>query len=164
MRRALAIVLVLAAPAFAADKVSVKNRAMPEPVYVPGVARALSLKEICTTKWGLDRRKVTAAMKQVVRERDAAVVKACRSCKRGIEIDHKDPRCAGGDDVDQNLEAQCYCGEWNAVMKDRVEVRVCKEICDHYPEPGTLSPDEALAKFNDWKKSYIEYFGNPYGE
>ncbi len=157
MIRSLAILLVMLA-----STATARDRTMPDPEFTPGVARELSLEEICTTKWGRDHRSVTPAMRRHTREHYADVVKHCRG-KRGIEIDHLIPRCAGGADVEPNLSAQCYSGRWNAVMKDRFEVKVCKLICDHYPDAGTLSVVEALEKFRDWQAGYIEYYGNPYG-
>lgn len=146
-----------------------RDLTQPDPDLTPGVSRSLSLEEICTTKWGRDRRLVTAAMKkQVFKNYDLKgngdASQGCRKDKSGrrYEVDHDYPRCAGGADEVGNLWPQCYSGKWSAVMKDRLEVKVCKLICDNYPEPGTLTPDEALEKFRDWHAGFIEYFGDPY--
>lgn len=134
-----------------------------DPAVTPGVVRDLSVETICTTKWGRDRRLVTAAMKRQVFENyglkgNADASQGCKKDKNGrrYEIDHRIPRCAGGADDVNNLWAQCYSGEWNAVMKDRLEVLACKKICT-----GELSPAEAQALFDDWKDSYRRYFGKP---
>lgn len=139
-----------------------QDSTLPDPELTPGVMRELTLKKICNTKWGLDHRAVTAAMKREVFESYGVNPKRDRSCKRGthkslFEIDHFFPRCGGGADDVENLWAQCYSGKWSAVMKDRLEVRVCKDICK-----GILKPEDMPAVFKpDWRKSYRRYFGKP---
>src|SRR6266436_3682278 len=112
---------------------------LPDPELTPGACRTMSVKQLCETKWGKDKRHVTQAMKNEVFDayglsgnRD----KSCR-CKRHFEIDHLCSRELGGLDVVNNLWPQCYCGTYNAVMKDRVENRLHKEIC-----AGNISIDE----------------------
>ncbi len=129
----------------------------------PGVVRDLSVETICKTKWGRDRRLVTAAMKRQVFENyglkgNADASQGCKLDKHGrrYEVDHLVPRCAGGADDVKNLWPQCYSGEWNAVMKDRLEVLACKKICK-----GELSVKEAQALFADWQESYRQFFGEP---
>jgi hypothetical protein len=140
---------------------SARDPTIPDPDLTPGVMRELTLKQICHTKWGFDRRLVTAAMKRQVFA-SYGLTPTSRSCKLGthksrFEIDHFYPRCGGGADDAKNLWPQCYSGKWNAVMKDRLEVRVCRDICN-----GKLDREDVPAVFApDWRKSYRHYFGEP---
>jgi hypothetical protein len=134
---------------------------LPDPELTPGVTRDLTKKEICSTIWSRDRRMVSAAMKREVFER-YSLTPNDRSCKKGkhksrFEMDHAIPRCAGGADKIENLWAQCYSGKWNATMKDRLEVRVCKDLCS-----GALKLEKVPAIFiPDWRVGYRKYFGEP---
>jgi len=83
--------------------------------------------------------------------------KLCRLDRHGrrFEIDHSCPRELGCADAIKNLWPQCYSGRWNAVMKDRVENRLHKEVC-----AGRISLEDAqrdIAK--DWRVIHRRYFG-----
>src|SRR5262245_45157157 len=110
-------------------------RDLPDPKLTPGVAVKISIKELCTKKWGKDHRAVTAAMKQQVFEAYGMSGNDDRACTpdkhgRRCEIDHLISRELGGADDVKNLWPQPYGSKpWNAVMKDRVENRLHKEVC-----------------------------------
>jgi hypothetical protein len=161
--RALSICILAMAATVEAAQSRAPGPVMPNPMLTPGVVRELSLEEICTTRWGLDRRFVTPAMRREVFTRyrlRGPNDPACRKDKHGrrYELDHLIPRQLGGaDDVD-NLFPQCYAGRpWNAVLKDRVENRLHKEVC-----AGTITLEDAqrdIAK--DWRALYRKFFGEP---
>jgi hypothetical protein len=146
-----AAVLMMVAPAKSAD--------LPDAKMTPGVTRTdLTTDQVCHTKWGKDHRAVTAAMKRQVFENYGLSGNhdpACKTDKHGrhFEIDHLISReLAGADDVD-NLWPQCYGGLWNAVMKDRLENRLHKLVCD-----GTLTLKEAQTCISaDWIACYKEH-------
>lgn len=133
---------------------------VPDPRLTPGDCRTdITLEELCKTKWGKDARKVTAAMKLQVFHSYGYTGNADRSCKgkRHWEIDHSCSRELGGKDTVENLWPQCYAGTWNAVMKDRLENRLHKEVC-----AGTLTLIEAQDGIkSDWRIMYRRYFGEP---
>lgn len=133
---------------------------LPDLAITPGVARTdITQDTICTTKWGKDARKVTAAMKRQVFAEYGLSGNKDRSCrsKRHFEIDHLVSRELGGADDVKNLWPQCYGGDWNAVMKDRVENRLHKEVCS-----GNLPLAEAQREITqDWRVPYRRYFGEP---
>lgn len=133
---------------------------LPNLEVTPGLARDdLSQDQICNTRWGKDKRHVTAAMKRKVFENyglTGNLDPSCR-CKRHMEIDHLVSRELGGEDVVENLWPQCYCGPWNAVQKDRVENRLHKEVC-----AGNLTLKQAQKEIrSDWRVPYRRYFGEP---
>ncbi len=156
MIRALLLAVVISSPSFAGPTI-------PNPKLTPGVVRPeLTLREICGTRWGKDRRYVTAAMRREVFARyklKGPNDPACRLDRHGrrYEVDHLISREIGGaDDVD-NLFPQCYAGPWNAVLKDRLENRLHKEVC-----AGRMTLEDAqqgIAK--DWRALYIKFFGKP---
>jgi len=130
---------------------------MPNPILTPGACHSMSVKQLCKTKWGKDARHVTAKMKREVFHAyglSGNLDRSCR-CKRHFEIDHLCSRELAGRDVVSNLWPQCYCGTFNAVMKDRVENRLHKEVCT-----GNITLEEAQGYITtDWRIPYRRYFG-----
>lgn len=161
MMHAILIVILLVVAMAPADA---RGPIAPNPVHTPGVVRDdLTLEQICTIRWGLDRRHVTPAMRREVFARyrlKGPQDTACRKDKHGrrYELDHLIPRQLGGADHVDNLFPQCYAGKpWNAILKDRLENRLHKEVC-----AGTITLEEAqqdIAK--DWRVLYLKYFGGP---
>jgi hypothetical protein len=154
---------IVAALIFAAVPLSAKDLTLPDPSLTPGVARALTLMTICTTKWGKDARHVTAAMKKQVFENyglsgndDAACLTDASG--RHCEIDHLISRELGGADDIKNLWPEPYgSSPWNAVKKDRVENRLHKEVC-----AKSISLSQARKEIKtDWRVPYRRYFGHP---
>jgi hypothetical protein len=150
-----AVLVAVAGVATAAD--------LPDLSKTPGVTRALTKKKICSIKWGLDERHVSAVMK---RQAFAAYGYTGNDDPRCIptpagrhcEVDHLISRELGGADVLPNLWPQSYGGgPWNAVRKDRVENRLHKEVC-----AGRLSLAQARRMIvQDWTAAYVKYFGQP---
>lgn len=97
---------------------------MPNPAVTPGVVRPLSLKTICTTRWGKDARHVTDEMKQHVAE----AYGIDEADWHLYEFDHLIPRSLGGDDKEGNLWPQLWI---YAHQKDVLEVRLGKLVCNH---------------------------------
>lgn len=136
---------------------------IPDLSKTPGVIRTgLSKEQICVIKWGKDERHVTPAMKRQVFElygysgyEDPQCIPAG---KRTCEIDHLISRELGGADVVDNLWPQAYgSSPWNAVLKDKLENRLHKEICTN-----KISLAKARKMLtNDWRKAYIKYYGLP---
>lgn len=125
---------------------------LPNPALTPGVARPLSNAEVCSTKWGKDRRHVTEAMKREVARRygirRASVVAAGKGpC---CEWDHVIPRELGGADDVANIWAQ----PWReAHQKDRLENALKKLVCS-----GSLPLQEAQEAIrSDWISAYKKY-------
>lgn len=132
---------------------------LPNLKLTPGVTRPeLTQKNICTTKWGKDARAVTEGMKMQAFAEYGLSGNTDKFCKpKGCEIDHLISRELGGADDVKNLWPQSYSGEWNAHMKDRVENRLHKEVCD-----GNLSLNDARKQIvKDWTAAYVKYFGKP---
>ncbi len=129
----------------------------------PGAIRiGLSEPEICSVKWSKDKRHVTQSMKQQVfalygysGNDDPRCVPAG---KRRCEIDHLISRELGGADEVKNLWPEAYgTSPWNAVLKDKLENRLHKEMC-----AGRITLKAAREMLvNDWRNAYRKYYGEP---
>ncbi len=131
---------------------------LPDPELTPGAVRTdITLVDICTRKWGTDVRHVTPKMRRDVLASYGGEP-ACVPDKSGrtFELDHLVSRELGGADVTENLWPQCYTGEWNAVMKDRLENALHKLVCD-----GSISLRHAQGLIaSDWRDIYRHLFSN----
>lgn len=139
---------------------------LPDKTKTPGLTVHLTKAQICSTKWQRARgerdageRRVTAAMKRRVFL--AYGISCAPTVKKGgpprcsdWEIDHLVPRSLGGADDEKNLFPQPMRGQWNALMKDRLERRLHVEVCS-----GRVKLEDAqrlIAK--DWTALYTRYF------
>lgn len=139
---------------------------LPNHMLTPGLARTdLTLKKICTTKWGKDARHVSSAMKQQVfaaygltGNKDPACIRDASG--RRCEIDHLISRELGGADDVKNLWPQPYGSQpWNAVRKDCVETRLHKEVCAK--NPTTTLQQAQYDIRTDWTAVYLRYYEHP---
>lgn len=147
--------LLLAAPLWAAD--------VPDPRLTHGAVRpGLTKAKICSIKWGKDERHVSAAMKMQVFTSYGYSGNDDPKCvpagKRRCEIDHLISRELGGADEVANLWPQAYgTSPWNAVIKDKLENRLNKEMC-----AGQITLREARQMLkDDWRVAYRKYYGAP---
>jgi len=126
---------------------------VPDPQLTPGVARPMTTAQVCSTKWGKDRRHVTVAMRKQVFARYRVPY-----AKHALyEVDHDISRELGGADDIDNLWPQPWTGGYNAHMKDRLENRLHREVC-----AGTLSLERAQQAIRgDWRVAFRRYFGDP---
>jgi len=136
---------------------------VPDLTITPGVVAITDMETVCNTSWGKDKRHVTAAMKRQVFAAyglKGNTDKACTRDKHGrrCEIDHLISRELGGADEVDNLWPQPYGSKpWNAVMKDRVENRLHRDVCS-----GVISLAHAQNEIRlDWRIPYRRYFGEP---
>jgi hypothetical protein len=118
----------------------------PSRELTPGVTRPLSRTAVCSTRWGLDRRHVTEAMRRQV----FAAYGIPYSQHRLYELDHNVPRELGGADDVANLWPQKLAGPYNAHQKDRLENALHRAVC-----AGQLSLHDAQESIRvDWISSY----------
>ena len=137
---------------------------IPDLTKTPGVVVHGQTKgKICSTKWGIDARHVTAAMKQQVfaaygysGNDDPKCVQDARG--RRCEVDHLISRELGGADDVKNLWPEAYGTKpWNAQLKDKLENRLHKEVC-----AGHISLKKAQDMIShDWRAAYKQYYGEP---
>ena len=88
--------------------------------------------------------------------------KQCGGNISGCELDHRGPICAGFEPTGpkrkveplKQLWLQPYQGKWNAHRKDKLEVKVCKQLCDR---EITLHEAQKIFLDPDWTVHYQEY-------
>ena len=112
----------------------------------PGLIRPLSVETICATKWGLDRRFVTTAMKRHIAAA-YGIPWTNRSC---CEFDHLIPRSLGGADDILNLWPQSWA---DAKQKDHLEIILGNLVCAK--KLSLYGAQRAIAK--DWRAAYQIY-------
>ncbi len=140
MARLLIALLLLASAAVAQDR--------PNPDLTPGAVRPLTLGTVCTTRWGVDRRHVTTAMRRHV----FAAYGIPWERRADYELDHLVPRSLAGADDILNLFPQPWP---SARKKDRLEVALGKRVC-----AGTMTLPQAQRAFRtDWMAAYQQQFG-----
>lgn len=117
---------------------------VPDPALTPGTVLSLTRTQVCSIRWGKDRRHVTEAMKQQV----AAVYGLRRSDIKAAgkgpccEFDHKIPReLAGADDV-KNLWPQPWA---EAHRKDLRENQLHVAVCN-----GSITLTAAQNEMRQW--------------
>lgn len=108
------------------------------PTLTPGVVRPLSLTTICQTKWSVDRRHVTTAMRREVARRYHMPLAHLKY----YELDHLIPRSLGGADDALNLWPE----DWpDARRKDRLEIALHRAVC-----AGRLDLLTAQTQMRQW--------------
>lgn len=114
----------------------------------PGAVRAMTKQQVCSTRWGLDRRHVTVTMKRAV----AANYGVPWAKRSRYEFDHVIPRELGGADLIPNLWPQ----PWPAArQKDRLENALHRQVC-----AGKITLEFARhAIATDWIAAYRLYVG-----
>lgn len=117
-----------------------------DPALTPGMVRYLSKSQVCETKWGLDQRHVTTAMRKHV----LLAYGVAWSDRGQYEVDHLIPRELGGADDVRNLWPQPWP---EARQKDRLENKLHVLVC-----AGQLSLQDAQdAIRTDWRAAYTKW-------
>ena len=130
---------------------------LPNASLTPGSVRDLTHSRICNTKWQLraapiiDERYVPVSMKKRV----AKTYNLDWNDRSLVEFDHLIPRCLGGADTDANLWPQKLEGPWGAYVKDKLERKVCKMVCN-----GDLDLKETQQLMaTNWVSLYRRVYG-----
>lgn len=143
-------------PAGAADLEIVMVKIAPGSIndltVTPGDVRTTDKHSICTTKTSTLRSVSSKVKKQAFKL--YGLTNKTGWCKaKGCEVDHLISLELGGTNDIKNLWPQSYAGKWNARVKDKLENRLHKLICN-----GTVSPEDAqFAISHDWIGAYEKY-------
>jgi hypothetical protein len=117
---------------------------VPNPTLTPGAT--VPGVNVCGTKWGLDRRHVTPAMRHSV----FAAYRVPYEKHALYELDHLIPRELGGADDVANLWPQPWP---DAHKKDRLENALHRLVCT-----GALPLADAQAQIRaDWRAAFARY-------
>ena len=123
----------------------------------PGDVRTTDKETICTQSTKTVRNVSSATKKQAFKL--YGLTRQTGWCKAlNCEVDHLISLELGGSNDIKNLWPQPYAGKWNAHVKDKLENRLHKLICD-----GSVTPQEAQEAISrDWITAYHKYIGaNP---
>lgn len=124
---------------------------LPNPVMTPGVVDPNGTREnICLSGYSGSVRNVSQRTKQ-----QAFDLYQLDRTKDKFEIDHLISLELGGSNDLKNLWPQSFTTQpWNAHVKDKLENRLHREICD-----GIITVEEAQEAIKtDWIKTYCEKF------
>ena len=124
-------------------------RDTPDKTLTPGEVRTVDVREVCTTK--------TRTLRHDARRKKAEVLRRYGLSQADaplLEMDHLIPLSLGGADTLANLWPEPWIGQWNASVKDKLEVRLHRMVCG-----GQISLVDAQAEMaTDWKGAYARYF------
>lgn len=125
--------------------------ALPDPTCTPGGVMTTDLNIIChqSTK---DRRNVPTSLKRQVFVDYGFHYPQPRGT---FECDHKVPLCAGGSNDITNLWPQAAAAPTLFHVKDKLEDRMCRDICDG----KRTAADVQNAFMTDWVSAYKREFG-----
>jgi hypothetical protein len=159
--------LAIGGSAFAADPI------LPDSNLTPGVVdRNVQGSEICDHDWapgspptkGGNRTysQAARATPQAVKEQafEEYGITDPHDGGASYEIDHRLPLSLGGRDVLQNLwpETRNRSVQWNAWVKDRLELKLYNLVCHVKPGETPVSLSDAQAAFlGDWTAAYQQY-------
>lgn len=131
--------------------VTAAAQSKPNPVLTPGLSRSMTKEQICTTKWGLDRRFLTHAMKEQVCKAYGLTDEYCfgrtidpetGKSHPNVEFDHLIPRELAGADDPKNLWPQPWL---EARVKDVIENELHKAFCS-----GVFELRDAQNRVKEW--------------
>jgi len=126
---------------------------LPDQRLTPGVARSVTLKELCTTSTKLVRN-VPESEKKAVYKEYGQIGNDRSKCAEGQEIDHLiSLEIAGSNDI-KNLWPQSFCGTNNARDKDKLENELHRRICS-----GKMTIQQAQSCIStNWISCYKDIF------
>jgi hypothetical protein len=129
---------------------------LPNPNITPGETNPeLTKSVVCDSRYRTgDVRKVSEATKlQVYKNYNVKNHEGYCSSAYGCEVDHLIPLLLGGSNSQKNLWPQPFSGEWNARMKDRLEVKLGNLVCS-----GKVSLEQAQKDISsNWIEAYKKY-------
>lgn len=123
----------------------------PDPVKTPGATLDVGVQDICTPGYSKKVRNVPAPVK-----RDVYASYAIPGHVPGeYEVDHLISLELGGSNSIRNLWPQSYLTTpWNAHVKDALENKLHRDVCDGTVNLATAQYDIA----SDWIAAYQKYF------
>ena len=128
---------------------SIEPGARPDPNLTPGAALEVTKDDVCTVGYTKNVRNVPVAVKRRVYEEYGI-----EYVPRAYEVDHLIALELGGSNSIRNLWPESYSLMWNAHVKDALEGRLHRFVCD-----GSISLEtaqKAIAK--NWIDAYQRYF------
>ncbi|HEY3284978.1 MAG TPA: hypothetical protein VGN26_22120, partial [Armatimonadota bacterium] len=125
---------------------------LPDPKLTPGDVLPVTAADICVPGYSGKVRNVPESVKQ----KAYALYGITSHGPREYEVDHLISLELGGSNSIRNLWPQSYKTQpWNATVKDGLENRLHKLVCEGKVDLGTAQREIAT----DWVAAYKKYFG-----
>jgi len=148
--RTILLLLSLAAVGHSQSAVSAPLR--PDSAKTPGATMAVTVQDICTPGYTKKVRSVPIAVRREVFDSYGITTHAPGE----YEIDHLIPLEDGGSNSIRNLWPESFLtSPWNAHVKDKLENKLHREVCDGILDIVIAQRDIAA----DWIAAYQKYFG-----
>jgi anti-sigma factor RsiW len=133
-----------------ARQTSLDARLLPDPAFTPGATRAVALEELCKADSDDVVRSVPAPLQQKV----FAEYGMAHAPSAEFEVDYLiTPGLGGADDV-RNLWPEPHSNTWNSYVKDQLEDRLHRMVCNREIPLGEAQ--RAIA--GNWIAAYKKYF------
>ena len=126
---------------------------LPDSNLTPGDTLDVTTDDICVSGYSQKVRNVPQSVKD-----QAYAEYGITSHEPGAyEVDHLISLELGGSNALKNLWPESYTGDWNAHVKDKLENRLHKLVCDGSVDLKTAQHEIAT----DWVAAYQKYIGQP---
>lgn len=127
---------------------------LPDPTLTPGAIFDVDTDTVCVPGYSRTVRSVSEAEREAVyASYSVAPYEGYCDCPQGCEVDHLISLEIGGSNDQTNLWPQPYCGDENAHVKDTLENKLHKLMCD-----GTIDMKTAQnAISTNWIQAYNTY-------
>jgi len=126
---------------------------LPDPVLTPGDTLEVTAADICVPGYSSKVRSVTDAVKKQVYLEYGITSRQPYE----YEVDHLISLQLGGSNSIINLWPEPYAGDWNARVKDKLENKLHRLVCDGGLDLKTAQQEIAT----DWVAAYLKYIGQP---
>lgn len=125
---------------------------LPNSSLTPGDAAAVTSNDLCGSEYRSPDRNISITQKRQTFDRYGLSTRT-----GGYNVDHLIPVRLGGSNSPKNLWPQSLAGEWNYHMKNRLERRLHKLVCEK-----KISLDTAQQEISrDWVSAYKKYMVKP---
>jgi hypothetical protein len=126
---------------------------LPNASMTPGDILDVTTADICVSGYSSKVRNVPDSVKNQVYQEYGITTHA----PGAYEVDHLISLELGGSNSIKNLWPESYSGDWNAHIKDKLENKLHKLVCDGNIDLGTAQQEIST----NWIAAYQKYMGQP---
>ena len=146
------LLLIAVGCTFSSSLGQTSGTSLPNPSLTPGAVAAVTSNDLCGSEYRSPDRSISITQKRQAFDRYGLSTRT-----GGYNIDHLIPVRLGGSNSPKNLWPQSLAGEWNYHMKNRLERRLHKLVCEK-----KISLETAQQEISrDWVSAYKKYMVKP---